>query len=328
MSFRSNLRARSRDRPRRVAFPEATDPRTAEAVAEIVRDRLLHPLLVGAPDDVLAALTSAGGDPDAVTVVDPEAGAESHARILLDLRRKRGMSEDEANARVREPLLRAAMMVRRGQADGAVAGAIHTTAEVLRAALWCIGSAPGVSTVSSSSYMVVNDFRGHGSEVLTFSDAGVVTEPDARQLADIALAAARARPDVVGDSPRVAFLSYSTRGSAGGPSVERAREAVELFRRSAPAVPCDGELQADAALIPSVAERKAPSSPVAGRANVLVFPDLGAANIAYKLVQRLANATAVGPILQGLSRPMNDLSRGATPDDVVDVACVTSLMAE
>ena len=164
--------------------------------------------------------------------------------------------------------------------------------------------------------------------MLTFTDAGVVPEPSAQQLADIALAAAGARPAVVGDSPRVAFLSYSTRGSAAGPSVDRVREAIELFRKVAPDVPCDGELQADAALIPSVAERKAPSSPVAGVANVLVFPNLDAANISYKLAQRLAAATAVGPILQGLSRPINDLSRGATSDDIVDVACVTSLMAE
>lgn len=229
VSFRSELRTRSRNRPRTVAFPEATDPRTAEAVVKIIRDRLLHPLLVGPPDDVLPALAGAGGDPNAVAVIHPEASADAYARILLSLRRQRGLSEDEARVRASEPLLRAAMMVRRGEADGAVAGAVHTTADVLRAALWCIGRAPGVTTVSSSFYMVVGDFRGQGREVLTFTDAGVVRDPSARQLADIAVAAARARSDVVGDSPRVAFLSYSTLGSATGPSVDRVREAVKAL---------------------------------------------------------------------------------------------------
>jgi phosphate acetyltransferase len=217
--------------------------------------------------------------------------------------------------------------VRRGEADGSVAGAVYATADVLRAALTCVGAAPGVSTVSSSFYMVVRDFRGRGEEVLTFTDAGVVPAPTTPQLADIAVAAAGARRRVVGDEPRVAFLSYSTRGSASGAGIDQVREALELFRQRMPDVPADGELQADAALVEAVALRKAPGSNVAGRANVLIFPDLNAGNIAYKLVERLAGAIAIGPIIQGLAKPCNDLSRGATWEDIVDVACVTALMA-
>ena len=186
-------------------------------------------------------------------------------------------------------------MVRKGEADGSVAGAVHTTGEVLRAALACVGPAAGIRTVSSSFYMVVQDFRGRGEEVISFTDAGVVPEPTPQQLSDIAFAAVRARALVVGDEPRVAFLSYSTRGSASGAGVDRVVDGLRLFQDRAPDIPSDGELQADAALVEAVARRKAPDSAVAGLANILVFPDLGAANIAYKLVERLGAAPAVGP---------------------------------
>jgi phosphate acetyltransferase len=204
---------------------------------------------------------------------------------------------------------------------------VHTTAEVLRAALWCIGTAAGIRTVSSAFYMCVPSFLDTGEPaVLTFTDGSVVPDPDASQLADIAAAAADARRAIVGDEPRIAFLSYATRGSAGGASVEKVRLACELFRERCPDVAADGELQADAALVASIRKRKAPGSPLDRPANVLVFPNLDAGNIAYKLVQRLAHAEAIGPVLQGLARPCNDLSRGASAEDIVNVACITALM--
>ncbi|MGH7469285.1 MAG: phosphate acyltransferase, partial [Longimicrobiales bacterium] len=276
-----------------------------------------------------AALTHVGGHPDRIELHSPTRSPLRPAMIdhLLARRGERGLTAAQAEESLADPLMFAAAMVGIGAAEGSVAGAVRPTNEVIRAALWCIGTAPGIGTLSSAFYMVVRPFRGQHPEVLTFTDAGVVPEPSADQLTEIAAAAAQARRQIVGDQPRVAFLSYSTRGSADGPAVQKVREAARQFRARFPEIMADGEMQVDAALMPEVAARKAPEAELAGNANVLVFPSLDAGNIGYKLVQRLGGAQAIGPILQGLARPANDLSRGATPDDIVNVACVTALQA-
>ncbi len=329
MSFIDSIRQKATGLQRQVAFPEGTDLRTLSAAALMQRLDLPRPVLLGPEAELRRGFAAAGGDAERVTIIDPaqDPRAADFAQLLYERRKAKGLTPEEAAQRVRDPLFFGAMLLGTGAVQAGVCGAVNTTGDVMRAGLWCIGTAPGVKTVSTSFYMVVPPFRTETEEVLTFTDCALVPDPTPEQLADIAFAAAQARSRIVGDEPRVAFLSFSTKGSAAHAHVEKVQQACALFCEQHPEIAADGELQLDAAIIASVGERKAPDSRVAGHANVLVFPDLDAGNIGYKLTQRLAHAEAVGPISQGMARPWNDLSRGATPDDIANVACIAALQA-
>ena len=303
-----DLRERAGKRQKLIVLPEKNDPRIQKAAKIIQEEKIARLILLGKED------------------LEGEK-IEAFAREFFELRKHKGLTIDEARATMSVPLYYAAMMIRKGQADGFVAGAAHSTPDVARAAIYCLGVDPKINIVSSCFVMVVPDCVFGENGVFIFADCGIVPQPTARQLAGIAISSAQLAEDLFALTPKVAMLSYSTKGSAKGELVDKVVEAVKLAKAQRPDLLIDGELQLDAAIIPEVAQIKDPGGILAGRANVLIFPSLEAGNIGYKLVQRLAKARAVGPLLQGLNHPCSDLSRGCLIEDIVDTVSLTSLRA-
>ncbi|MDD5503982.1 MAG: phosphate acetyltransferase [Candidatus Omnitrophica bacterium] len=324
----SELRERAKHSRRRICLPEGEDERTLQALHYIVREKLADITLLGDKGKIASICKAKGFALGNTEIIDPAASdkLDVYTDGLYGKRKNKDMTRDDVRAMlVQKPVYFAAMLVGEKKADGFVAGAVHTTRDVARSALWCIGVNPEVKTMSSSFIMVLQDESFGEGGVLVFADCGIVPEPSPRQLANIAMSAARLMQNIFNVQPRIAVLSFSTKGSGKTEATENLVRAVEITREKYPNLLIDGELQADAALVPDIAKRKAPDSPVGGKANVLIFPNLESGNIAYKLTERLAKARALGPLLHGVMAPCSDLSRGCSADDIIDIVCVTSL---
>ncbi len=331
MNFSQRMRERAKKNPKKIVFPEGTDIRILQAARIIKDDGLAAGVtILGNPEQVKNLARQNNVSTEGLTILDIHGSIdlERFAEEYYELRKHKGMNPEEARDEIREPLKFGAMMVRLGLADAMVGGAVHATADLLRAALTIIKPAPGTKTASSCFVMYLAGTNWGADGHFIFSDCGTNPDPTADELSEIAISAAQSCRDFLDAEPVVAMLSFSSYGSAQHAFVDKVKQALELARRKEPSLLIDGEMQADAALVPEVAHAKVPGSKVGGRANVLIFPDLNAGNIAYKLVQRLAGAEAYGPLLQGFAKPVSDLSRGCVVDDIVNAAAVTLVQAQ
>lgn len=327
MALFDRLIRSAQENKQRIVLAEGTEPRTLKAAEMIIRDGVANIILIGNPDEIRAKAAELGlTHIDSATLVDPQDAefTEKYAQLFYELRKSKGVTIDDARRKVLDPLYLGCLMIKNGDADGQVSGALHTTGDVLRAAFQVIKPKQGISVVSGAFVMLLPEGCPYGTDgILVFADCAVVPSPTAEELAQIAVSAAETAKSIACIDPRVAILSFSTKGSAKNPAVDKVIEATRIAHEMVPELPLDGELQADAAIVPSVAAQKAPQSDIAGKANVLVFPSLNVGNITYKLVQRLSGAQAVGPILQGLAKPVNDLSRGCSPEDIYKTIVIT-----
>ena len=332
MDLLQQIVARAKANKQRIVLPEAEEERTLRAADRVLADELADIILIGNPESIKADAEKYGlTHIDKATIIDPlnNPRSEEYAELLAELRKKKGMTIEQARELVKNPLYLGCMIIKTEGADGQISGALSTTGDTLRPALQIIKCAPGITCVSGAMLLITKQPQYGENGVVVVGDVAVTPMPDANQLAQIAVCTAQTAKSVAGfEDPRVAMLSFSTKGSAKHEVVDKVVEATQLAREMAPELKIDGELQADAALVPSVGAKKAPGSAIAGNANVLVFPNLEVGNIGYKLVQRLGDAIAIGPILQGIARPVNDLSRGCSVDDIYYMVAITACQAQ
>lgn len=329
-SFIDRIKNKAKQQIKTIVLPEGEDVRTLKAASTVIKEKYAKLIILGKKEEILENAKQEGIDLSDVTIIEPIKSElyETFVQKFYELRKEKGMTQEKSANLMKDETYFGMMMVKLGYADGLVSGACHSTSNTLRPALQILKTAPGTKLVSAFFVMVVPDCEYGEDGIFVFSDSGLNEYPDADALSEIAISSAKSFEQLVGKEPKVAMLSYSTYGSAHSPLTDKVVEATKLLKQKAPDLICDGELQLDAAIIPEIAASKAPGSPVAGQANTLIFPDLDAGNIGYKLVQRLAKAEAYGPLCQGIAKPVNDLSRGCSADDIAGVIAITAVQAQ
>jgi phosphate acetyltransferase len=331
MGFLLKIIDKARNNRKRIVLPEGNEERTLVAANMALEQQIADIILIGDRNDILREADSKGYQfVEKAEIIDPKSFSqkEKYIELMLELRKGKGLTYDQAKIQIENPLYLGAIMIKAGDADGEVAGAINATSDVLRPAFQFIKTSPGIGVVSGAFVMILKDPEFGDEGIMIFADCAVNPDPTAEQLAQIAVSSAHTARSIAGLDPRIAMLSFSTKGSATHETVDKVIKATQMARESTPGLQIDGELQADAAIIPSIGQKKSPGSEIAGKANVLVFPDLSSGNIAYKLVQRMAHADAIGPILQGMAAPVNDLSRGCSVEDIYGLIAITVCQAQ